>query len=79
MPLEHFTNRRLGKRTGALLVDTPAEGRSIASQSEIRKMGMKTISLPGKDLVFKSTRWLLIIVYWLFAGGAEANKLSTNK
>jgi len=29
------------KRTGALLVDTLADGRSIALQPEIRKMGMK--------------------------------------
>jgi len=43
------------KRAGALLVDTPAEGRSIASHPEIRKMGMKTISLPGKNLHLKST------------------------
>jgi hypothetical protein len=29
-------------------IDTPADQRSITSQSEFRKMGMKTTSLPGK-------------------------------
>jgi hypothetical protein len=33
-------------------------------------MGMKTISLPGKDLVFKSTPRLLVIGHWLFGEAA---------
>jgi hypothetical protein len=55
-----------------LLVDTPADGRSIALQSEIRKMGMKTISFPGKDLFLKPTPWLSVISHWRFAEGAAA-------
>jgi hypothetical protein len=35
-------------------------------------MGMKTISLPSKDLLLKSIPWLSAIEYWLFAGGATA-------
>jgi hypothetical protein len=75
----HRESKFSSKRTGALRVDTPADGRSIALQSEIRKMGMKTISLPGKTSFRKFSpwlparaqrSWLSVIGHWSFAAGA---------
>jgi hypothetical protein len=45
----------------------PEHGRSIAPQLEIRKMGMKVISLPGKHSFFN---WRLVIGHRRFAEGA---------
>ena len=64
------------KRTGALLVDTPVDGRSIASQPVIRKMGMKMIGLQGKIRFSNSALGYLLarsgVGHWRFAGGAAA-------
>jgi len=62
------------KRTGALLVDTLADGRSIALQPEIRKMGMKMIGLQGKIRFSNSALGYLLarsgVGHWRSAGGA---------
>jgi len=38
-------------------------------------MGMKTIGLPGKDLVFHFSLGLSAIEHWLFAAGAVNSEI----